>query len=466
MGRISEAACQESDLYFLPIFWTLEENTSRSIRMPRRPKVDPETALKDQIAKLSVDLPAKLLKDLAKSAKFSLRKRKIEPALFFWNLILGFGASMQKTLAALKKRYCIIAAEDLVPSSFYERFNNRLVPYLQAILQHLLATTVRSEMPQKILGSFKDVLIFDSTIVRLLDTLASLFPGAGMPAGVKIATILSVATDNLYQMAFYKGKHADVKTLKLGKWIKNHLLLFDLGYFKYAVFEKIQRLGGHYITRLHGNANPKIISVNQTYRGRSINLVGKKIRDCLNLLDRGVIDAMVEVSVKRRPYRGKRSPVPLVMRLVGILNEETGEYHLYLTDLPVETFTPEHIAELYRGRWCVELLFKELKSRYALDVISTGNPEIVKALIYTAMILLVVSRKLFVGYRDAMARGGHLITKERWARFLVEYSGLVLREILKESKIKFTEETLLNMALHETVAPDPLRERLDDVWDM
>lgn len=432
--------------------------------MPRRPKIDPETALMMQIEKLAVDLPAEHLQDLAKTTKFSLRQGKIVIPLFFWNLILGFGASMQKTLEALRKRYCTISAEKLAPSSFHDRLTKNLVPFLQAVFEHLLTTIVRSEMPRKVLDSFADVLVIDSTIVRLLDSLADIFPGAGMPAGVKISTVMSVATDNLRRISIYAGKRAEIKTLKLGAWVKNHLLMFDLGYFKFASFERIQRLGGHYISRLHGNADPKIVAVNKSCRGRSISLLGKRIRECLPSLKRGILDLMVETSLSKK-VRGEKITYPYVMRLVGILDEESQEYHLYLTDLPPETFPAERIAELYRGRWCVELLFKELKSRYALDVISTSDPEIVKALIYSAMILLVISRKLFVGYRDAMARGGHLVTQDRWARFLVEHSGLLLRRILRQSGIKFTEETLLNLALMDTVAPDPLRQRLDDVWN-
>lgn len=433
--------------------------------MPRLPKVDPKAILLESISQLSQVLPATVIKDFAKTTGFTQRLKKIDPALFFWNLVLGFGASMQRTLEALRKRYCTISAEELAPSTFFVRFNDRLVAFLGAILEHLLATTIRSEIPRKVLEVFKDVLILDSTIVRLLDSLANIFPGAGMPAGVKIATVLSVATDNLHRMAIYAGKRAEVKTLKLGEWVKDHLLLFDLGYFKFAVFDQIKRLGGHFITRLHGNADPKIVSVNRSCRGRSIDLIGRKVRDCLESLKRGVLDVMVEVQVTRRIYRGKKTTVPVVMRLVGILNDETGEYHLYLTDLPVETFPAERIADLYRGRWCVELLFKELKSRYALDVINTSKPEVVKALIYTAMITLVITRRLFVGYRDAMARGGHKITQELWSLFVVEHAGYIMRQILRKSGIAFTEDLLLDMALRETIAPDPLRERLDDVWN-
>lgn len=434
--------------------------------MPRRPKVDPEVVLNTEIQKLASSLPADVIEKHARESGFVVRKNKVSAPLFLWNLILGFGASMQKSLAALKKRYCTIAAESLAPSTFFDRFTPSLVVFLDAILQHLLETTVRSELPKKILDRFKDVLIIDGTIVRLLDTLAKIFPGAGMPAGVKITTVISVAACNLYRMAIHMGKKADVKTLKLGEWVRDHLLLFDMGYFKYAVFHRIVELGGHFITRLHENADPKIVSVNRSCRGNSISLVGKRLRDCLASLKRDVIDLMVEVTFEGRPYRGKRPSITMIRRVVGIRNDETGEYHLYFTDLSPEEFTAEQIAELYRGRWCIELLFKELKSRYALDVIKTEKPEIVKALVYSAMITLVVSRRLFVGYRDAMARAGEVVTTDRWSRFFVEYAGVLLRRLLEASEIEYSEKILISMALRETFSPNPLQESLEAVWDV
>ena len=89
-----------------------------------------------------------------------------------------------------------------------------------------------------------------------------------------------------------------------------------------------------------------------------------------------------------------------------------------------------------------------------------------EALIYSAMITLVVSRRLFVGYRDAMAKSGQKVTADRWARFFVEYAGILLRRVLKASGIEYSESILLSMALKETVSPDPHRESLEDVWDV
>ena len=50
-----------------------------------------------------------------------------------------------------------------------------------------------------------------------------------------------------------------------------------------------------------------------------------------------------------------------------MLNEDSGEYHLYVTNLARDNYHAPDIAQLYRARWEIELLFKELKSRFGLD---------------------------------------------------------------------------------------------------
>ena len=44
---------------------------------------------------------------------------------------------------------------------------------------------------------------------------------------------------------------------------------------------------------------------------------------------------------------------------------------------------------------CVTPIFKELKSKYALDVLDTKNEQVIEALIWTAMLTLIVSRRIY-----------------------------------------------------------------------
>ena len=148
---------------------------------------------------------------------------------------------------------------------------------------------------------------------------------------------------------------AEVKTLRLGQWLKDRILLTDLGLFDYNSFDKIERYGGFFVSRLKGNANPTIVGVNQIYRGNSIYVVGKRLKDVLPLLKRQLLDVVVEVEVKRRKYKGKMTKITRTFRLVCVLNEETEEYHVYLTNIPTDVLIGEDIADLYSARWEIEI---------------------------------------------------------------------------------------------------------------
>jgi len=466
-GKI-EAVCQEAALYFSRKDSFLSAYHFRRCGMPKlKTKTDPvKEAFFTAVEELTQVLPAETIRTMAKETDFIKRIRKIDPALFFWNLIMGFGIAMEPTLAALRRRMELIADVDLMPSSFFDKFNIRLVAFLESILKHLIQNLAVSSLPRNILTKFIDVYIIDNTIVQLQDGLAKIFPGVKMAAGAKISVVLSVACESIKRVTIHAGKKADIKTIELGDWVKDHLLLFDMGFFKGSLFHNIKKWGGHFITRLKSNMNPEIIANNRPCRGKAIDLVGKRLKDVIGKLKREVLDVTVALPCNFRSYAGQSRKTTIEVRLVGMLNDDTGEYHLYITDLDTAQFPAEQIAALYRGRWAVELLFKELKSRYALQTVLSEKPEVVKAMILSAMITLVISRRLFVGYRDAMAKKKLVVSRKAWATFLAENAKDVLRIILRIGKIEFTEDDLWRLALTETFDRRPQRDKLDDVWDM
>src|SRR5690606_4583292 len=96
-------------------------------------------------------------------------------------------------------------------------------------------------------------------------------------------------------------------------------------------------------------------------------IVGQKLQDVLGRLKRGILDVEVEMAFPRRAYAGKARRDKMRCRLVGIRNEESKEYHLYVTNVPPETLSAEEVANVYGARWLIELFFRELKSAYALE---------------------------------------------------------------------------------------------------
>jgi IS4 transposase len=78
-----------------------------------------------------------------------------------------------------------------------------------------------------------------------------------------------------------------------------------------------------------------------------------------------VLDVEVEVTDNRCAYRGKEKKDSERFRLVAVYNEDEDKYHLYITNLSTDLLQAEEVARLYGARWEVEILFKELKSKYA-----------------------------------------------------------------------------------------------------
>lgn len=434
--------------------------------MGRPAKLNPEKALNDALSEVIRLFPAEEIREAAKVTGFTQRLRKIDAALFFWNLILGFSCSVQRTLAGLKRQYQQIADTEIAPSSFFGRFSPNLVCFLRRLLQDALAKFATPALPGTLGTLFKDISIFDNTIVTLSKSLLGIFPGTATEAAAKITVVLSVASQTARSVAIHAGNVAEIKTIKIGAWVRDHLLLFDLGFFKYGFFAKIVEFGGHFISRLRDDANPVIVAVNRLHRGRAIDLVGKSLKEIRDSLKRQEIDAIVEVEFRRRGYAGAEGRRErITFRLVGVRDEAIDAYHFYLTDLPPETLPAEQIANLYRGRWFIEMLFKELKSRYALDVIQTSSREIVEAMIYAALLTLTVSRAMFLKYQAHYRRANQRLTTARWSIMFYENVSQLMVRILRKSGINPDLNQLLAQSLMEAGDPTPHRERLDDVFD-
>ncbi len=223
-------------------------------------------------------------------------------------------------------------------------------------------------------------------------------------------------------------KAHDSTLFKTGPWLENRLMLFDLAYFKYRRFALIDENDGYFVSRLKKNANPVITAELREWRGRAIPLEGKQLRAVLDDLDRKYIDVEVEVEFKRGPYNGTRSLDTKQFRVVGVRNEDADDYHLYMTNLTRKEFFPADLAQIYRCRWEVELLFRELKTQYNLDEFDTSDEHVVKILLYAGLLSLLVSRDL-LDLVTEQADDELVFPTERWAATFRSHAQLFLHKL-------------------------------------
>ena len=155
------------------------------------------------------------------------------------------------------------------------------------------------------------------------------------------------------------------------------------------------------------------------------------------------------------------------VRLVAVYNDEDEKYHIYITNIQKDVLNAKDIAKLYGARWDIELLFKELKSKYALDILETKNVQMIEALIWTAMLTLIVSRRIYTLVKNSTAQ-----ILKKWLDIRsyvgVQYSQRnaadLLTVILQRCGIQRTFETTMSVYKSQALDPHVNRERFREEW--
>jgi putative transposase len=312
-------------------------------------------------------------------------------------------------------------------------------------------------------------MIQDSTIIRLHESLADKWPATRskrVAAGVKVAFLTSAVANSPKRISILPENTSEMKTLKIGPWVKDIILLIDLGFYKYQLFSRIVENGGSVVSRLKSNSNPLIVGTNQVSNCHGIDLNGKHLKDIKLEKSDDIFDVNVELSFDRRSYRGESKKDNKIFRLVAVYNPEAEEHHFYLTNVSNSILNAHEVASVYSARWEVELIFKELKSRYELDHIITKSPYAIEALIWISILTLLVSRKVYSIVRklnpDAkMAR----FTQLRWSSIFIQNSSRLLSAILDYLGIEQDFFTVLNVYSSEALDPHVNRERFrEGLW--
>lgn len=394
---------------------------------------------------------------LARETGFVQRKGKIKPFAFVWSLVLGFGVGSARTVSSLRRGFERAAGVSLVPSSFYDRFTRSLVELLRLLVAHLLATAGGSVATlDGSLRHFKDLMLADASVLRLRSRLEKLFPACRTnhtKAAAKLHAVVSAIGAGNESISITGERVNDRHRLKIGPWVRDRLLLFDLGFFGYRLFDRIRRNGGFFISRLKTSANPRIVAQHRKWRGKSIDVVGRSLKDVLARLTRQVIDVEIEVSFMRRAYSGKPSRAVTTFRLVGVRDAKTHEYHLYVTNVPPEKLAASEVALAYRARWEIELLFKAWKTEFRLDELPSRKPEVVEALIYAAVITMLVTRRLHALLRASVGPRARRVTAGRVAALVRQLASDLLRVVVARRHDRALEREVARLLLHEAIAP-------------
>ena len=402
-------------------------------------------------------ISTRTLNMLASYSEMTKRCRKVEPVALFWTIVLGFGTGHQKTLAGLRRSFEKSTGARLVPSAFYDRFTPQMARFFRLVVEQLLngIETTQGRL-QGALSSFRDVVLTDSTLVRLHDLLEKSLPACRTNhtrASAKLHVVMSVTGQGLRSVKITSGRQHDGPVFTVGRWVKDRLLMFDLGYYRYQLFDRIDQQGGYFISRLKDNANPMITAVLGSDAIHGLPIVGQRLQDVVHRLRREQLDLSVRVRFRRRAYGGVASGAEREFRLVGMRNAETGRYHLYVTNIAAERMSAHQVASVYGARWQIELLFKEMKTHYRLEDMPSRKRHVVETLLLASVVTMLASRRLLRAVRDKLRRVKSGVPEGRWAAMFASVASHILDLLLAPARLARDKARWLEaMLLHE--APD------------
>ena len=331
--------------------------------------------------------PSGWLARVAREVGFGQRNRTLLPTRLFWVLVLAPLVIGERTFAGLARLFTAMTGRKITDSAVFERFSDTTAKFMRRAYEGIgrrVWSHVGTEL-KGLLARFRDVSIFDSTVLRLRDFLAKKFPACRTnhtKAAAKMHTMMSLKKGQVERMLVTAERVSDHKAFKVGPWAQARLLLFDLGYFSWKLFQTIEDEGGFFVSRLKVSCDGVVEEVRRGLRG-PVGSIGRKLTDCL--LQGPGTDITVRFG------RGKGA---ISLRVICIYDKRADENHLFVTNLPAKDFAYDEIGELYRLRWQVELLFKELKSDLLLDDLRSKREEVVLCHIYAALITLLLSRFL------------------------------------------------------------------------
>ena len=248
---------------------------------------------------------------------------------------------------------------------------NRTPEVFGAIYQGLLKQHQATITDSRIKERFKkDVFIIDSTTISLFQSILKCVgrkPKSGKEkGGIKVHTVLK-ADQNVPELIWF----TDATTNDMAFWDRisfhsNGLYVFDKGYIDYERYEKLSLDGVHFVSRLKDNASfTSLEEINSD-----------------QCPDPGVLkDEWIDLPI-RKNGRVIRN---VLMRRIAYWDDAHNRLLTFITNLK-EEITADQVAALYKQRWQIELLFKQLKQNFPLKYFLGDNENAITIQIWCALI--------------------------------------------------------------------------------
>lgn len=229
--------------------------------------------------------------------------------------------------------------------------------------------------------SIRNLKIIDSSTIQLFSEILrgvgrNRLDGARKKGGIKVHAMMDAFSGVTEFVRMTEAREHDRKFLYHLKLAANSWLVFDKAYTVYDQFAKWTDQKIWFVTRMKDNADFYVTKV----------LIDKTKKKKVN----GVLkEQYITVAVKKRGVVNQR----LRLRRITFKTPE-GKVYVFVSNN--FTLPPSQIATIYKNRWMIELLFKQIKQNFPLRYFWGESSNAIKMQVYCVLIaqlLMVIIRK-------------------------------------------------------------------------
>ena len=351
------------------------------------------TSYDNLMAALKRRLSARTLDEHGRATQFIRRQRTIGAADFVWSVVMSRFSTGLPGFDQARRIFQQLSKAQIWPRPFQMRFKttSAVELFVAAFESAVEQWRQRRRIEHPLAKYFSDIVVIDSTVVRLNDRLHRLFPGH-LQAAAELKATLAISVFGLVPLAarLTSRKIHDSKLFPdQATFRRGSLLLFDNAYAAYGKLGELARAGFLFVAPMRKHGVARVLRVRRGPKAVRAKVArnpgGVPLR---SLLARDVrVAGTWDLDVLVRPQVGDRTEIP--MRLV--IRPGRKRSYFYLTNVSA-AWSGEAISELYRLRWQIELVFKELKQHLSLESIPTKDPRAAQVFVWASLLALAVSR--------------------------------------------------------------------------
>jgi putative transposase len=264
-------------------------------------------------------------------------------------------------------------------STFSEALQKRHFGFFQELCEVVLLTIKAETKSRKEKKAVRELLAMDSSDIRVH---GSLFNLSGYQqrctkdhkAAVKLHAVWDVNNEWVEDFRVTPGRRGDSPTSLYQKILADKMYIFDRAYNNVGFWEKIINRNSHFVTRLKTS----------------------KRRRALERALTGTITSKYGVLCERKysPTANGKKTSDLNLRHIVYRDENTQKFFHFVTS--DRDISGQEVADIYKKRWAIELLFKWLKGHLNIRYLSTRTPNSIETQLATAVLvqLLLKLQKL------------------------------------------------------------------------